>query len=160
MINKNNEINIEEAVEGLEIVTTKATELDKKDFFKMLMKSEEGLVLTVERVGKVFKSKFTNDNGVKPCGIFLDYAFYTNSTDYIVGIYYNLGVPISEQYFKLTSNMNIFKILAVANPDLDSAEEIKVTVEYIQKLLTGITFKAEVGTSYNGGFLIEPIEKL
>ena len=51
--------------------------------------------------------------------------------------------------------MNIFKILAVA-VDLSEAEEIKVTEEFIQKTLTGISFKAEVGSSYNGGFLIEP----
>ena len=38
--------------------------------------------------------------------------------------------------------------------------KIKVSEEFIQKTLTGITFKAEVGTAYNGGFLIEPTELL
>jgi hypothetical protein len=56
--------------------------------------------------------------------------------------------------------MNIFKILAVANPELNKAEEIKVTEDYIQTSLTGVTFLAEVGSAYNGGFLIEPVEKL
>ena len=160
MLNKNNDINIEEAIGGLEIVTTKATELNKQDFFKMLMKAEEGLVLTIERVGNVFESKYSNDKGIKPSGIFIDYTFYYNANDSEVGIYYNLGVPIAEDYFKLSSNMNIFKILAVANPELNKAEEIKVTEEYIQTSLTGVTFLAEVGSAYNGGFLIEPVEKL
>lgn len=60
---------------------------------------------------------------------------------------------------KLNSNMNIFKILAVA-VDLSEADEIKVTEEFIQKTLTGVKFKTEIGTSYNGTFLIEPIELL
>lgn len=47
--------------------------------------------------------------------------------------------------------MNIFLILAVA-VNLTEADEIRVTEEFIQKTLTGIKFKAEVGTSYNGTF--------
>ena len=145
-------------VEGLEITVTKATELKKTDFFKMLAKAEEGLTLTIDRVGNVFKSKYANDNGVKPSGIFIDYSFSYESKAYEIGIYYNLGVP-SEDKFKLSSNMNVFKILAVA-VDLSEADEIRVTEEFIQNALTGITFLAEVGTSYNGGFLIEPVELL
>ena len=43
----------EKTVAGFEI-TEKAVELKKKDFFKMLAKAEEGLILTIERVGKRF----------------------------------------------------------------------------------------------------------
>ena len=145
-------------VEGLEITVTKATELKKADFFKMLAKAEEGLTLTIDRVGNVFKSKYANDNGIKPSGIFIDYSFKQDSKAYEIGIYYNLGVPFEDK-FKLSSNMNVFKILAVA-VNLSEADEIRVTEEFIQNALTGITFLAEVGTSYNGGFLIEPVELL
>ena len=147
----------EEKIEGLEIVTTKAVELEKKDFFKMMAAAEEGLTLTIDRVGKVFKSKYPNDKGIKPSGIFIDYTFKNKAKDYEIGIYYNLGVPTKEGKFKLTSGMNVFKIIGVA-ADLTEAEEIKVTEEFIQDTLTGVTFKAEIGTSYNGAFLIEPIE--
>ena len=156
--NTNNNI-IENEVEGLEIVTTKAVELDKKEFFKLLAKSEDGLALNIDRVGNAFKSKYTNDKGIKPSGIFIDYTFTYKEKDYEIGIYYNLGVPTPEGKFKLNSNMNIFKIINVAT-DLSTAEEIKVTEEFIQNTLTGATFKAEIGTSYNGTFLIEPIELL
>lgn len=150
--------NIDKEVEGLEITATKSIELDKKEFFKMLVKAEKGLVLTIDRVGNSFKSKYANDNGIKPSGIFIDYSFTQDSKDYEVGIYYNLGIP-SENKFKLSSNMNLFKILAIT-VDLSEADEIKVTEDFIQKTLTGIKFLAEDGTSYNGGFLIEPVELL
>lgn len=160
MLKKEDNVKTTEAtVEGLEIVTTKATELKKTEFFKMLAGTEEGLVLTIDRVGKVFKSKYSNDKGIYPSGCFIDYTFTKNSKDYEVGIYYNLGVPTAEGSFILNSNMNVFKIINVAT-DLAEAEEIKVTEEFIQNTLAGITFLAEVGTSYNGGFLIEPVEKL
>ena len=151
-------------VEGFEIVTEKATELDKKDFFKMLAGAEEGLALTIDRVGKFFSSKYDKNK----LGCFIDYTFTKDSKKYSIGIYYNLATPTIVDYdkegnpiykVKLTENMNIFKILAVA-VDLSEAEEIKVTEDFISNTLTGIEFLAEVGTSYNGGFLIEPVELL
>ena len=149
----------ENKVEGLEIVTTKAIELEKKEFFKLLAKADKGLILTIDRVGNSFKSKYANDNGIYPSGIFIDYSFTVGTKEFEIGIYYNLGVPTAEDKFILNSNMNIFKIIGVAT-DLSKAEEIKVTEKFIQDLLTGIKFKAEIGTSYNGGFLIEPTELL
>ena len=158
--NNNEVISKEESIEGFEIVTEKATELNKKDFFKMLAGAEEGLTLKIERVGSFFNSKYDKDK----IGCFIDYTFTKDSKKYEIGIYYNLATPTIVGYseegnplykVKLTDNMNIFKILAVA-VDLSEAEEIKVTEEFIQKTLTGISFKAEVGSSYNGGFLIEP----
>lgn len=161
---KDNNTNEEVTVEGLEIVTEKAVELNKKDFFKMLAAAEDGLTLTIDRVGKVFRSKYANNNGLYPFGCFVDYTFKKDSKNYGIGIYYNLGVPldvainVEDLYkFKLTSNMNLFKILAIT-VDLSEAEEIVVTNEFIEDSLTGITFKAEIGTSYNGTFLIEPTE--
>lgn len=53
--------------------------------------------------------------------------------------------------------MNIFRILGIA-VDLDSATEIAVTEEFLKINLTGIKFKAVAETSYNGSFLIEPVE--
>ena len=158
----NNEEEVEEkaVVDGLEIVTEKAVELDKKKFFKMLAGAEEGLTLTIDRVGKTYLSKFKNDKGIRPSGCFIDYSFSNGSKSYEVGISYNLGKPIAEETFLLTSNMNIFKILEVANPDLKKADKVKVTKTFIEDSLTGISFKAEVGSSYNGGFLIEPVELL
>ena len=150
-------------VEGFEI-TENATELNKKDFFKMLAKAEEGLTLTIDRVGSIFISKYDSNK----VGCFIDYSFTEGSTKYEIGIYYSLGKPTITDYdkegnpiykVKLTENMNIFKILAVA-VDLSEAEEIKVTEKFIQDTLTGVTFKAEIGSSYNGTFLIEPIELL
>lgn len=159
---KDNEVNVteENVIEGLEIVTEKATELDKKKFFKMLAGAEEGLNLTIERIGNTYISKFKNDKGIRPSGCFIDYSFTKGSKSYEVGISYNLGKPVAEETFILTSNMNIFKILEVANPDLKKADKVKVTKKFIEDSLTGISFKAEVGSSYNGGFLIEPVELL
>lgn len=146
-------INTEETIGGLEIVAEKTIELDKKQFFKMLAGAEEGLTLTVERVGNIFNSKFDNEK----TGCFIDYTFTKDSKKYEIGIYYNLGKQEGEGKVKLNSNMNVFLILAIA-VNLTEADEIRVTEEFIQKTLTGIKFKAEVGTSYNGGFLIEPVE--
>lgn len=146
-------INEEKTVEGFEIVTEKATELDKKKFFKMLAGAEEGLVLTIERVGSFFNSKYDSNK----IGCFVDYTFTKEAKKYEIGIYYNLGKQVEENKVILNSNMNIFLILGIA-VDLTEADEIKVTEEFIQNTLTGITFKAEVGTSYNGTFLIEPVE--
>lgn len=143
----------EKTVEGFEIVTEKATELDKKQFFKMLAGAEEGLILTIDRVGKFFNSKYDSNK----TGCFIDYSFNKDSKNYEIGIYYNLGKATEEGKVILNSNMNVFLILAVA-VDLSEADEIKVTEEFIQNTLTGIKFKAEVGTSYNGTFLIEPVE--
>jgi len=147
--------NTEKTVEGLEIITEKATELDKKKFFKMLAGAEEGLILTIDRVGKFFNSKYDSTK----TGCFIDYSFTKDSNKYEIGIYYNLGKATEEGKVILNSNMNVFLILAIA-VDLSEADEIAVTEEFIQKTLTGIKFKAEVGTSYNGGFLIEPTELL
>lgn len=166
MQNNNNkeEVTKTNVIEGLEIVTEKATELDKKQFFKMLAKAENGLTLTIDRVGSFFNSKYDSNK----IGCFIDYTFTADSKKYEIGIYYNLATPTIADYdekgnpiykVKLTSNMNIFKILAVA-VDLSEADEIKVTEGFIQKTLTGITFLAEVGSSYNGTFLIEPVELL
>ena len=154
--NRTNETSLED---GLEIVTEKAVEIKKQEFFKMLAKSEKGLDLTIERLGNTYISKFKNDKGVKPSGFFIDYSFTYNKTDYQVGITYNVGVPIEEETFILTSGMNIFKILAVAT-DLTKADKIKVTKQFLENKLTGLKFNAEIGTSYNGGLLIEPVKKL
>jgi len=145
-------------VKGLEITVEKAIELTKEEFFNMLKKEPEGLTLTIERVGKTFKSKWKNDNGTTSSGCFIDYTFTKDSKNYEVGISYNLGVPITEETFKLTSGMNIFKILAVAT-DLSKAEEIKVTKEFITDTLTGVKFIGEIDSGFNG-FIIKPLKKL
>ena len=144
--------------DGLKIVTTKAVELNKQEFYKILAKSD-GLILTIERLGNTYISKFKNDKGVKPSGFFIDYSFSYENKDYEVGITYNVGVPIAEETFLLKSGMNIFKILAVAT-DLTKAKEIEVTKEFLERKLTGLKFSAEVGTSYNGGMLIDPVKKI
>ena len=64
-------------VEGFEI-TENATELNKKDFFKMLAKAEEGLTLTIDRVGSIFISKYDSNK----VGCFIDYSFTEGSTRY------------------------------------------------------------------------------
>ena len=160
-IDNKEEVTKENVIEGLEIVTEKATEIDKKQFFKMLAKAEDGLTLTIDRVGSFFSSKYDSNK----LGCFVDYTFTVDSKKYEIGIYYNLAKPTIIDYdkegnpiykVKLTDNMNIFKILAVA-VDLSEAEEIKVTEEFVKNSLTGITFLAEIGTAYNGGFLIEPV---
>lgn len=156
MIKKENEVKTTEAtVEGLEIVSEKATELDKKEFFKMLAAAEEGLILTIDRIGSFFNSKYDSEK----TGCFIDYSFSKDSKKYEIGIYYNLGKAAPEGKVTLNSNMNIFLILAIA-VDLSEADEIRVTEDFIQKTLTGVKFKAEIGTSYNGTFLIEPVELL
>lgn len=154
-MNENNLSNSKEEIEGLEIVTEKATELDKKQFFKMLAGAEEGLTLTIDRVGSFFNSKYDSEK----TGCFIDYSFTKDSNKYEIGIYYNLGKASEEGKVLLNSNMNIFIILAIA-VNLTEADEIRVTEEFIQKTLTGVKFKAEIGTSYNGTFLIEPVELL
>ncbi len=154
----------EKTVEGFEI-TENATELKKQDFFKMLAKADEGLVLTIERVGKIFISKYDSNK----VGCFIDYSFTKDSTNYEIGIYYSLGKPVIADYdsegqpiykVKITKDMNLFKIVAGIYNDLAKAKDFKTTEELLKDKLTGVTFKAEVGTSYNGAFLIEPIEVL
>ena len=144
--------------DGLKIVTEKEVEIKKDKFFKILAKSD-GLKLTIDRLGNTYISKYKNDKGVKPSGFFIDYTFSYDGTDYKVGIAYNVGVPIAEETFLLTSGMNIFKILSIA-VDLSKAKEIEVTKQFLENTLTGLKFNAEIGTSYNGTFLIDPVEKL
>ena len=154
----------EKTVAGFEI-TENAVELDKKDFFKMLAKAEEGLILTIERVGKIFISKYDSNK----VGCFIDYSFTKDSTNYEIGIYYSLGKPVIADYdsegqpiykVKITKDMNLFKIVAGIYNNLAKSKDFKATEELLKDKLTGITFKAEVGTSYNGAFLIEPTEVL
>ena len=154
----------EKTVAGFEI-TEKAVELKKKDFFKMLAKADEGLILTIERVGKIFISKYASDK----VGCFIDYSFTKGSTNYEIGIYYSLGKPVIVDYdsegqpiykVKITKDMNLFKIVAGIYNNLSKAKDFKATEELLKDKLTGKTFKAEVGTSYNGAFLIEPTEVL
>lgn len=154
----------EKTIEGFEI-TENAVELDKKDFFKMLAKAEEGLILTIERVGKIFISKYDSNK----VGCFIDYSFTKDSTNYEIGIYYSLGKPVIADYdsegqpiykVKITKDMNLFKIVAGIYNNLAKSKDFKATEELLKDKLTGITFKAEVGTSYNGAFLIEPTEVL
>ena len=145
-------------IEGLEITVEKPIGLNKEEFFNILKKEPEGLALTIERVGKTFKSKWTNDNGTTSSGCFIDYTFTKDSKNYEVGISYNLGVPISEETFKLTSGMNIFKILAVAT-DISRAEEIKVTKQFIEDTLTGVKFIGEIDSGFNS-FIIKPVKRL
>lgn len=151
-------------VEGFEI-TENATELNKKDFFKMLAKAEEGLVLTIDRVGSIFISKYDSNK----VGCFIDYSFTEGSTKYEIGIYYSLGKPTITDYDKegnpiykvtITNGMNLFKIVAGIYKNLANAKDFKATEETLKNNLTGRTFKAEAGTSYNGGLLIEPVELL
>ena len=155
---KEHEVKInEEPVEEFEIVATKRTEIDKEKFFKLLAKHEE-LTLTIDRIGKVGKSKYSNNKGIYPYGCFIDYTFTAEKTDYEIGIYYNLGVPTAEEKFTLSSGFYIFKLLEIV-VDLSKAEEITVNETFISNKLTGIKFKATLGTSKNG-FYIKPIELL
>lgn len=149
--------NTTQNVEGLEILTTKATKLKKDEFFNMLKKEPNGLVLTIDGVGKTFESKWTSENGTKKYGCFIDYKFTNNSNEYEVGLSYNLGVPIDEETYKITSKMNIFKILSVA-VDLSKAEEIKVTKQFIDSL-TGIKFLGEIDSGHKG-FIINPVRRI
>ena len=165
MLKKENEIKTtEETIEGFEI-TENAIELNKKDFFKMLAKADEGLTLTIERVGKIFISKYDSEK----VGCFIDYSFTKDSNNYEIGIYYSLGKPVIIDYdsesnpiykVKITKDMNLFKIVAGIYNNLSNVKDFKATGELLKDKLTGKTFKAEVGTSYNGGFLIEPTELL
>ena len=141
---------------GLEIVTEKAVEIKKEEFFNMLSSAPEGINLTIERVGKTFKSKWKNNKGEYPLMAFIDYSFTYENKDYAVGISYNLGVPIAEETFILKSGSNLFKILEIV-ADISKAKEVKVTKEFLEKSLTGITFRAKVGAGFNG-FIIKPVE--
>lgn len=140
-----------------EILTEKPVELEKEEFFKYLAKNET-LDLTVKRIGKTYVSKWKNDKDEYPSGFFIDYGFSINGNDYEVGISYNLGIPIEEDVFILKSGMNIFKILEIAI-DLSKAKEIKVSKKFIEETLTGIRFKAALGSGFNG-FIIKPVKRL
>lgn len=141
-----------------EVILEESEEITKERFFKILASKEEGLTLTIDRVGVTFTSKWKNDKGELPSGFFIDYTFTNEEQDYTVGIYYNVGVPIAEETFILTSGMNIFKILAVAT-DISKAKKIKVTKSFIKEKLVGLTFQAELGTAFNS-FIINPIKKI
>jgi len=141
-----------------EILTEKPVELDKEEFFRCLAKNGT-LDLTVKRIGKTYTSKWKNEReNDYPSGFFIDYGFVIKDTDFEVGISYNLGVPIEEDVFILTSGMNIFKILEIAI-DLSKAKEVKVSKKFIEEKLTGIRFKAALGSGFNG-FIIKPVERL
>ena len=131
----------------------------------MLAKADEGLILTIERVGKIFISKYDSNK----VGCFIDYSFSDEKNNYEIGIYYSLGKPVIVDYdsegqpiykVKITKDMNLFKIVAGIYNNLSKAKDFKATEELLKDKLTGKTFKAEVGTSYNGAFLIEPTEVL
>ena len=149
---------IEENIDEFEVLSEKPVELDKDEFFKYLIKNDF-LDLTILRIGKTYISKFKNDEGFKPSGFFIDYAFKLNGNEYQVGISYNLGIPLEEDVFKISSGMNIFKILEIAI-DLSKAKEIKVSKKFIDEKLTGIRFKATYGKGYNGSFIIKPVKRL
>ena len=92
-----------------------------------------------------------------------------DSNNYEIGIYYSLGKPVIIDYdsesnpiykVKITKDMNLFKIVAGIYNNLSNVKDFKATEELLKDKLTGKTFKAEVGTAYNGGFLIEPTELL
>ena len=164
MLRKENEVKTtENTVAGFEI--NEVTELNKKDFFKMLAKADEGLVLTIERVGRIFISKYDSNK----VGCFIDYSFSNGSNNYEIGIYYSLGEPSIVEYdsegnpiykVTITKDMNIFRIVAGIYKNLANVKDFKATEELLKDKLTGKTFKAEVGTAYNGGFLIEPTKLL
>lgn len=141
-----------------EVILEESEEITKERFFKILASKEEGLTLTISRLGVTFTSKWKNDKGETPSGFFIDYNFTTDDHDYTVGIYYNVGMPVTEETFILTSGMNIFKILAVAI-DLSTAKRVKVTKSFLTETLEGLTFQAELGTGFNS-FIINPIKKI
>lgn len=147
----NDEIN-----NDFEILTEKPVELKKDEFYRLLAKQD--LDLTVLRVGKTYISKWKNDKEEYPSGLFIDYGFKLDEVDYEVGISYNLGVPISDETFKLTEGMNLFKILAIAI-DLSKAKEIKVSKKFIDEKLTGIKFKGTLDSGFNG-FIIRPLGRI
>lgn len=142
-------------VEGLEIIVEKTTKITKESFFKILARSEDGLTLTIVNVSHFFNSKY--DIGKQGC--FIDYSFTKDSKNYEIGIYYNLGKSTPEGEVILNRKMNIFLILAIVT-NLTEADTIKVSENFVNKTLTGIKFKAEIGTAYNGGFLIKPMKLL
>ena len=149
---------IDENINEFEILDERPVELNKEEFFKIMAKNES-LDLTVKRIGRTYTSKWKNDKEKDyPSGFFIDYGFKLNNIDYEVGISYNVGVPVDEETFILTSGMNIFKILAVAI-DLSKANTIKVSKKFIEDKLTGLRFKATLRTGFNG-FVIKPIRKL
>ena len=142
-----------------EILAEKPVELDKEEFYKCLAKNGT-LDLTVKRIGKTYISKWKNDKQKDyPSGFFIDYGFNIKETDFEVGISYNVGVPVKEELFEITSGMNIFKILEIAI-DLERVEKAKFSKKFIEESLVGIRFKATLGTGFNGGFIIKPLERL
>lgn len=148
---KDNEIDFE-------ILTEKPVELKKEEFFKCLAKNGT-LDLTVKRIGKTYTSKWKNEKEDDyPSGFFIDYGFEIKETDFEVGISYNVGIPLEEDVFVLTSGMNIFKILGIAI-DLSKAKEVKVSKKFIDETLTGIRFRAALGSGFNG-FIINPVKLL
>ena len=149
---------IDKNINEFEILDERPVELNKEEFFKVLAKNES-LDLTVKRIGKTYTSKWKNEKDKDyPSGFFIDYGFSVDNVEYEVGISYNVGVPIEEDVFKLTSGMNLFKILSVA-VDLSKANTIKVSKGFIEEKLTGLKFKATLKTGFNG-FVINPVRRL
>lgn len=64
-------------LDGFEIIAENNKELEKKEFFQMLLGAEDGLELTIETVSDVFKSKYN-----KGYGCFIDYTFNTFEESY------------------------------------------------------------------------------
>lgn len=76
---------------GLTILKEKPEEITKDDFFKMLLKSKNGLNLKVARIGNTYKFKYKNKDGNAKLGFFIDYEFEYDNKNYMVGINYNVG---------------------------------------------------------------------
>lgn len=144
---------------GLKVLKEKPEEITKDVFFKMLVKSKNGLNLKVARIGNTYKSKYKNKDGNSKLGFFIDYEFEYGNKNYMVGINYNVGTETKPETFVLTSQMNLFKILSITT-DLSRADEIEVTKKFIEDQLTGIKFRAETDTAFNGVFIIKPVELL
>lgn len=136
---------IEDGIEGIE----ETESLTKDEFFNILEKEPEGLVLTVDKVNKPFNSKFQDAKREmyserKKKALYLWYTFEVEGSTKKVELAYNLDYEVepNSNTFKLVKNSLLFKLLALTTPNINGLSGVTINYSKLVEKLTGIKFKA------------------
>ena len=153
---------IEDGIEGIE----ETESLTKDEFFNILEKEPEGLVLTVDKVNKPFNSKFQDKNNTtdrKKKALYLWYTFELEGSTKKVELAYNLNYEVepNSNTFKLEKNSLLFKLLALTTPNINGLSGVTTNYSKLVEKLTGIKFKAESelikGKNNTYSYILKPV---
>lgn len=152
---------IEEGMQGIEEHKT----ITKEEFFKILDKEPEGLILTVQKVATPFNSKFQDPNNRtnnKKKAMFLDLTFIYNETHYKIGLSHNLGYEVKPNTFNIDKYSLLFKLLCLTTPKLKGLSGVTIDYNKLTSKLTDIKFigVSELIKSKNNtySYKLKPVE--